>query len=72
LRFHGFVGSSLFSVGKSEDREKIWNSGTQDVTDAKQRPCNQKKSIRKFSALSNLMLSNGESMEAEQSVKNAE
>jgi hypothetical protein len=30
-----FYGSSLFSVGKREDRGKIWNS---DATDAKQRP----------------------------------
>jgi len=54
-------GASLFSVGKREDSEKIWNSGTQE-----------KKPMRKFAAESNLMLSNVESMEVEQSVKNAE
>jgi hypothetical protein len=48
-------------VGKREDSEKIWNSGTQE-----------KKPMRKFAAESNLMLSNVESMEVEQSVKNAE
>jgi hypothetical protein len=52
-------GSSLFSVCEREDREKIWNSGTQE-----------KKPTRKFAAESNLMLNNGGSMEAEQSVKN--
>jgi hypothetical protein len=54
------VGSSLFSMGKREDRKKIWNSGTQE-----------KKPTRKFAAESNLMLSNSGSMEAEQSAKNA-
>jgi len=54
-----FNGSSLFSVGKREDREKIWNSGTQE-----------KKPTRKFATESSLMLSNGGSMEAEQSVRN--
>jgi hypothetical protein len=47
-------------VGKREDREKIWNSRTQE-----------KNPTRKFAAESNLMLSIGGSMEAEQSVKNA-
>jgi len=65
------IGSSLFSVGKREGREKIWSSGTQDAKDAKQRPGKQKKPTRKFAAEINLMLSNGGLMEAEQSVKNA-
>jgi hypothetical protein len=50
--------------------EKKWNSGTQDVTDAKQRPGKQKRPTRKFAAESNLMLSHGGLMEAEQSIKN--
>jgi hypothetical protein len=47
-------------VGKREGREKIGNSGTQ-----------KKKPTRKFATESNLMLSNGGSMEAERSVENA-
>jgi hypothetical protein len=55
----GYFGFSLFSGGKREDREKIWNSGTQDATNAKQRPGKQKKPTRKFAAESDLMLDNG-------------
>jgi len=55
----GYFGSSLFSGGKREDRKKIWNSGTQDATNAKQRPGKQKIPTRKFAAESDLMLDNG-------------
>ena len=51
---------SLFQVGKRQDREQIWNSGTQEM-----------KPTRKFATKNNLMLGNDGAMEGEQSVKDA-
>ena len=63
--------SSLFSVGKSEYREIIWNSGIACLAVASHPLHQEKNPTRKFAAESNLMLCNGGSMEAEQSVENA-